>query len=148
MQLFGGIEAGGTKFVCMVAYDSDHVLAEQRFPTTTPAQTIDRVAAFFSPYTWDGSLVAAGIASFGPLDLIPDSPTYGYITTTPKPGWSWVNLCGEIQRRLNVPVALDTDVNAAAFGERHCNPENKLLDPFLYITVVPLSSRQRNSESL
>jgi fructokinase len=83
----------------------------------------------------NNSLIAVGIASFGPLDLSHDSPTYGYITTTPKPGWSWVNLYGEIQRRLNVPVALDTDVNAAAYGERYWNSENRSLDPFVYVTV-------------
>jgi fructokinase len=135
MRLFGGIEAGGTKFVCMIAYDVDNVVAEERFPTTTPEETIERVGTFFSPYTENGTLHAVGIASFGPLDLNPDSPTYGYITTTPKSGWKWVDLYGEIQRRLNVPVALDTDVNAAAYGERYWNPENKLLDPFVYVTV-------------
>lgn len=135
MRLFGGIEAGGTKFVCVIAYDADHVLAEERFPTTTPEETLERVGAFFSPYTDHGALTAVGIASFGPLDLHPDSPTYGYITTTPKPGWNWVDLYGKIRRRLNVPVALDTDVNAAAYGERYWIPENRSLDPFVYVTV-------------
>ena len=135
MQLFGGIEAGGTKFVCMIGHDAAHVLAEERFATTTPAKTIGRVVAFFAPYAKSGRLAALGIASFGPLDLNQTSPTYGYITTTPKPGWSQVDLYGEIQHRLNVPVAFDTDVNAAAFGEQYWIPENRTLDPFLYMTV-------------
>ena len=135
MQLFGGIEAGGTKFVCMIGDDPEHVCAEQRFPTTTPAETLERVTNFFHPYAEVSTLMAVGVASFGPLDLDPGSPTYGYITTTPKAGWSWVDLCGEIQRRLRVPVVIDTDVNAAAFGERYWNPANRSLDPFLYITV-------------
>ena len=135
MQLFGGIEAGGTKFVCMIGDDPEHVLAEERFPTTTPDETLERVADFFQPYAKDSTLMAIGIASFGPLDLNPCSPTYGYITTTPKTGWRWVNLCGEMQHRLKVPVVIDTDVNAAAFGEQYWNPANKTLDPFLYITV-------------
>jgi fructokinase len=135
MQLFGGIEAGGTKFVCMIGSDPRHVFAEERFATTTPAETMDQAVRFFNPYVENNSLVAVGIASFGPLDLNPDSPTYGYITTTPKPGWSWVDLYSEIQGRLNVPVALDTDVNAAAYGECYWNPENRSLDPFVYVTV-------------
>jgi fructokinase len=134
MKLFGGIEAGGTKFVCMVGTDPDH-LSEERFPTTTPDETIGKVTRFFLPYANRGELAAVGIASFGPLDLHRDSPTYGYITTTPKDGWSRVNLYGEIRQRLNVPVAIDTDVNAAAFGEQYWVPENRSLDPFLYITV-------------
>lgn len=135
MNLFGGIEAGGTKFVCMVGKDPDHICKEIRFPTTTPQETIDRVSEFFLPYVKRGELIATGIASFGPLDLNLHSPTYGYITTTPKAGWNRVDLYGEICRRLNVPVAFDTDVNAAAFGEQYWIPENRSLDPFLYITV-------------
>ncbi len=135
MQLFGGIEAGGTKIVCMVGNDPDHLIQEKRFPTTTPCETIDRITAFFSPFKKSGELVAIGIASFGPLDLNPASPTYGYITTTPKAGWSQVDLYGDIHRRLNIPVAFDTDVNAAAFGEQYWVAANRSLDPFVYITV-------------
>ena len=135
MQLFGGIEAGGTKFVCMIGHDPEHILAEERFATTTPAETIGRVVAFFAPYAKSGRLAALGIASFGPLDLNPHSATYGYITTTPKTGWEQVDFYGEIQRKLNIPVAFDTDVNAAAFGEHYWIPENRLLDPFVYMTI-------------
>ena len=135
MQLFGGIEAGGTKFVCLVGNDPNHLLKEERFPTTTPGETIHKVTEFFLPYVKRGELTALGIASFGPLDLDPDSPTYGYITTTPKTNWKQIDLYGEIQQRLHVPVAFDTDVNAAAFGEQHWIPENRALDPFVYMTV-------------
>jgi len=135
MGLFGGIEAGGTKFVCMVARDPEHVLAEVRFPTTTPEETIRNSLDFFAPYARNGGLAAVGIASFGPLDLDPASSTFGYITTTPKPGWEHVDLCGEIRSGLDLPVAFDTDVNAAAFGEQTWVAENRSLDPFVYVTV-------------
>jgi fructokinase len=135
MKLFGGIEAGGTKFVCMAGNDPDHLLKEVRFPTTTPRETVDRAIEFFLPYVESGQLSAIGIASFGPVDLSFDSPTYGHITTTPKPGWSQTDLYGEIQRSLGVPVAFDTDVNAAAFGEQYWISENRSLDPFVYVTV-------------
>jgi fructokinase len=135
MKLFGGIESGGTKFVCMLGNDPDHLMKEERFPTTTPNETIQRVTTFFLPSVESGELKAIGIASFGPLDLNPGSRTYGYITTTPKPGWSQVDLCGEVQKKLKVPIAFDTDVNAAAFGEQYWIPENRSLDPFVYMTV-------------
>jgi fructokinase len=135
MKLFGGIEAGGTKFVCLVGNGPDQLVEEKRFPTTTPDETIARVAEFFAPYANRGELAAVGIASFGPVDLNPISKTYGYITTTPKPGWEQVDLCGRIKQALNVSVAFDTDVNAAAFGEQYWTPENQSLDPFLYMTV-------------
>jgi fructokinase len=135
MRLFGGIESGGTKFVCMVGCGPENVLAEVRFPTTNPKETIHTALDFFAPYARSSELVAVGIGSFGPLDLNPDSPTYGYITTTPKAGWEHVDLCGEIRRGLHVPVAFDTDVNAAAYGEQTWVPENRSLDPFVYVTV-------------
>ncbi len=111
---YGGIEAGGTKFNCIVASDPGKILAETRFPTTTPAETLDQVMAFFKQ---NGPLAAVGIACFGPLDLNPASPTFGSITTTPKPGWANTDIRGIIQRELGVPVGIDSDVNAAAIAE-------------------------------
>jgi len=46
-QLFGGIEGGGTKFVCAVGDEDGKILAETRFPTTTPGETISSAISFF-----------------------------------------------------------------------------------------------------
>ena len=135
MVVYGGIETGGTKFICIAGTDPDHILAEKRIPTTTPDETIQKVFDFFEPYTTPKELSAVGIASFGPLDLNLNSETYGYITTTPKPGWRNMNLRGLIQQGLEVPVTFDTDVNAAAFGEQYWNKDNSHHDPFIYMTV-------------
>ena len=135
MELFGGIEAGGTKCICIVGSDPNHIQTEKRIPTTSPGETIQNIVEFFKPYSGSGGLNAVGIATFGPVDLNHNSPTYGYITTTPKPGWRQVDLYGEIQRGLNIPVAFDTDVNAAAFGEQYWSNGKQKLDPFLYMTV-------------
>jgi fructokinase len=134
-RLYGGIEAGGTKFVCMVGTGPQQVVDEIRFPTAYPDETIQHAISFFEPYVLRGELAAVGIASFGPLDLNPASPAYGYITTTPKPNWNQVDLRGRIQQALNLPIAFDTDVNAAAFGEHYWITENQLLDPFAYMTI-------------
>ena len=79
-------------------------------------------------------MAAVGVGSFGPLDLRPGSPTYGYVAATPKPGWPYANLLGPIRKALNLPVALDTDVNAAALGE-HRWGAGVGLDSLVYITV-------------
>jgi fructokinase len=134
-RVYGGIEAGGTKFVCVVGSGPDDVIAETRYLTTSSDQTIRQAIDFFQPYAAQGQLAAIGIASFGPVDLNPASPGYGTITTTPKSAWNQVDLYGAIHRAFNVPVAFDTDVNAAAFGEHYWISENRSLDPFLYITV-------------
>jgi fructokinase len=131
MPLFGAIEAGGTKFNCMVASGPEEIKAEIRIPTTTPEQTLQAVIEFFKS---NGPLDAIGIGSFGPLDLDPSSQTYGFITATPKPGWSYANLVGPIRQRLCSKVALDTDVNAAAIGEGMWGAA-KGLNTALYITI-------------
>lgn len=134
MQLFGGIEAGGTKFVCAVGSGPGDLRAEVRFPTTTPAETIERTIAFFQEQAQQAPLAALGIASFGPVDPHPGSPTWGYITTTPKPGWAQTDFAGRIQRALGIPVGFDTDVNGAALAEQRWGAAQGLTT-FFYITV-------------
>ena len=133
MPLWGGIEAGGTKFVCAVGTGPDNLRAEVRFPTTTPEETIGRAVQFFQQQK-KGPLTAIGIASFGPVDLNPDSPTFGYITDTPKPGWAHTDFAGRIRRALGVPVGFDTDVNVAALGEYRWGAAQGL-DTFIYLTI-------------
>jgi len=135
MTLFGGIEAGGTKFVCAVGSGPDDVRAETRFPTTTPEETIGQAIAFFREQREQhGELAALGIAAFGPLDPDPASPTYGYITSTPKPGWTNVDFAGPLARALDLPVAFDTDVNGAALAEGRWGAAQGL-DTFIYLTI-------------
>ncbi len=130
--LYGGIEAGGTKFVCTVASGPDDVRATTQFPTTSPQETIGRAVAFFQEQGLP--LAAAGIAAFGPVDLDPRSPTYGFVTSTPKPGWANAELLGCVQRALGVPVGFDTDVNGAALGEHRWGAARDL-HTFVYLTV-------------
>ncbi len=133
--LVGGIEAGGTKFVCAVGTGPEDIRAEWRFPTTTPEATIDQAIRFLvEQQAAHGALAAVGIASFGPVDPNPRSRTFGYITTTPKPGWRDTDFAGRVQRALRVPVGLDTDVNVAAVGEARWGAAQGL-DTFLYLTV-------------
>ena len=130
-MVLGGIEAGGTKWQCAVGTGPDDLRAETTFPTATPAETIGEAIAFFER---EAPVDAVGIGSFGPVDLHPSSPTWGFVTTTPKPGWANTDLAGEVRRRLGVPVAFDTDVNAAALGEGRWGAAQGL-DTFCYVTV-------------
>ncbi|RME74331.1 MAG: ROK family protein [Chloroflexi bacterium] len=132
--LIGGIEAGGTKFVCAVGTGPDDLRAETRFPTTTPEETIGRAIAFFEEQARHQPLAAVGIASFGPVDPDPASPTFGYITSTPKPGWTNTDFAAAVGRALGVPVGFDTDVNGAALGEARWGA-GQGLDNFIYLTI-------------
>ncbi len=131
MTLYGGIEAGGTKFVCAVGTGPDDMRAETRFPTTTPEETMARAVAFFEE---QDQISALGIGSFGPIDPNPTSRTYGYITSTPKPGWDHIDLVGSIRSEFDLPIGFDTDVNAAALAEQRWGAAQGL-DTFIYLTV-------------
>lgn len=134
MAVFGGIEAGGTKFVCLVGSGVDDLRAETSFPTTTPDETITRSIDFFKSQGVHEKLHAVGIGSFGPVDLNPTSQTFGCITTTPKPHWAHTDFSGRIERALGIPVVIDTDVNAAALGEATWGA-GRGLDTIVYLTI-------------
>lgn len=130
----GGIEAGGSKFVCAVGSGPQDLRNEVRFPTAAPEETLDRAVAYFREQHRERPLTAIGVGSFGPVDARRGSPTFGYITTTPKPGWANTDFAGRLERALGLPVYFDTDVNAAAFGEHTWGAARNLHD-FLYLTV-------------
>ena len=129
------VEAGGTKFVCAVGTGPDDLRAVTRFPTTGPDETLGRTLSFFRRQREEGAdFQAAGVGSFGPVDVDPSSPTWGHVTTTPKEGWRGTEFAPLLRRELDVPVGFDTDVNAAALGERRWGAARGL-DTFLYVTV-------------
>jgi len=134
MSVYGGVEAGGTKIVCAIGSGPDKLETEISFATTTPQETITRIIAFFREYQQREQLSAVGIGSFGPIDLDPASPGFGYITNTPKPGWANTEFLGRVRRALGVPVGFDTDVNSAALGEATWGAA-KRLETFVYVTV-------------
>jgi fructokinase len=134
LTLLGGIEAGGTKFICAVATDPQTIIAETRIETTTPAATVAEALAFFQGVTAGRPLSALGIASFGPVQLSPDAADWGSILATPKRGWSHFDLAGSFARSLGVPVAFETDVNGAALGEARYGAGQGLRH-LAYITV-------------
>jgi len=128
---FGGIEAGGTKFVVAVGDDQGNIKNRESFPTTTPQETTQKIIDYFLKNPVD----AVGLGAFGPIDPDPSSKTFGYITTTPKPGWANFNIVGELKKGLNnIPVGFDTDVNAACLGEIKYGAA-KGLDSALYLTI-------------
>ncbi|MDZ7834311.1 MAG: ROK family protein [Alkalibacterium sp.] len=111
--MLGAIEAGGTKFVLAVSDNNLEHIERLSIPTTTPEETFEKVFEFFDNYTLD----AIGVGLFGPIDVNKKSPTYGYVTSTPKLAWQNVDFLGKLKKRYDVPMGWTTDVNAAAYGE-------------------------------
>lgn len=116
--LIGAIEAGGTKFVLATGTGPDDLRDLERIPTTSPEETLGRCEAYFhAAQQRHGKLAALGIGTFGPAGVNKARPDWGFITTTPKPGWRDSDMAGRLGRAMEVPVAFDTDVNTAGFGE-------------------------------
>ncbi|ANU07064.1 ROK family protein [Paraurantiacibacter namhicola] len=130
-KLFGGIEAGGTKFVLAVGTSPTEILASQTIPTRGPSETLAESLTWFEQ---QGSLKSIGIASFGPVELDRNSSQWGHILDTPKEGWSNCDLAGFFSNNLAIPVGFETDVNGAALGEYHFGA-GKDSSALTYVTV-------------
>ena len=129
-MLFGTLEAGGTKMVLSIGNEQNELIEQTSIPTEAPEKTIPAMIDWFR----DKGIAALGIGTFGPVDLKKGSPTYGWITKTPKPGWSDKPLLPPMQEALGVPALIDTDVNAAALAEWKLG-EARGLNSCLYVTV-------------
>ncbi len=126
----GAIEAGGTKFVVSIGDEKGNVIERVSYPTLDPHTTMKNVCDFFK----GKEVEAIGVGCFGPIDPDKTSTTYGFITTTPKPGWANVNVVKMLKDELNVPIGFDTDVNVAALGEVAFGSAQGL-DSALYLTI-------------
>ncbi|MFL5863491.1 MAG: ROK family protein [Solirubrobacteraceae bacterium] len=130
-NIYGGVETGGTWVVCALGTGPDDIAAQETFATGEPGRTLARIAAFFE----GGPRPAAiGVGSFGPVDLDPDSSTWGHVTSTPKPGWAHASVAPVLAKRLGVPVYFDTDVTTAALGEQRWGAATDV-DSVCYLTV-------------
>jgi fructokinase len=132
--MWGGVEAGGTKFVCALGTSTGEILTQMIIPTRRPNETLSEVIAFFEKGVAGYVLAGLGVGCFGPLDMDPNSPTYGHITNTPKTDWVHTNVLGRLQKVFGMPIAFDTDVNAAALGEHMWGAAQGIND-FIYLTV-------------
>lgn len=134
-KLLAGVELGGTKCVCIIGTGPGDIRATQRLDTGEREATLRGIEDVLQRWRGEyGDFAALGVASFGPVDLKRDSPTWGHITSTPKPGWRDTDVARRLQRRFGVPVAFDTDVNGAAFAEGRWGAARGLHD-FAYVTV-------------
>ncbi len=127
----GAIEGGGTKFVVGIGNEKGEVLERASFPTTTPEETMQKCVDYFK----DKEVEAIGFGCFGPIDPDTNSETYGYVTTTPKPGWAQYDVIGDLKKAFpDTPIGFDTDVNGACLGEVYFGSA-KGLDSAVYFTI-------------
>jgi fructokinase len=133
-RIYAGIELGGTKILCRVEDARAAVLAHGRFATSTPGRAVEELVACINGASGGRALAALGVASFGPLVIDPQSPTYGCMLATAKPGWSHFNLRAALHAHFPIPLAIETDVNAAAIAEQ-ARGAGRGLHSVAYVTV-------------
>jgi fructokinase len=128
------VELGGTSIrVAIAEGEVSNIVARESFACDVPDATLGKVRAWLADHSFD----ALGVASFGPIEPRRWQPKYGFITSTPKPGWGDVDVLGGLGAyALRVPVAFDTDVNAPAVSEfRAAQAAQPLLTSCAYVTV-------------
>ena len=129
------VELGGTRVAVVVGEDPGHCSDIVRLTTTGPQQTLSSIVDALSELKAQGwDFESVGVACFGPLELDRSRKGYGSMLATPKPGWTGADVRGVLAAALDVPVAIDTDVNAAAVGEGRWGACQGL-DQHAYITV-------------
>src|SRR5688500_4819922 len=116
-HLIAGIETGGTKLLARICTLDGEPVAEGRWQTGSADEAMSDLLPFLIDMPSGSRLAGIGLAAFGPLTVDPASPDYGLMLATPKRGWAGSNLRRSLETRLGVPVAVDTDVNAAAIAE-------------------------------
>lgn len=131
---FAGIELGGTKCVCTLAFGPGRILDQQVVPTTSAEETLPAILEILHDWNRHPGFAALGIASFGPIELDPRAPCYGQILATTKPGWPGTDVLGTLSAPFAVPVGFDTDVNGAAMAEIAWGCGQGMED-FAYVTV-------------
>lgn len=129
-----GIELGGTKCIATLADAQGTIIDQAQFPTLHPDDTLGKIEATLDGWWKRTPFGAIGIASFGPVELDPASPQYGFITSTPKPGWGQTDVARRLSAPYPVPMAFDTDVNGAALAEG-CWGATRGLSDYAYVTV-------------
>lgn len=138
-MLYGALETSGTKMLCAVGNEAGQIVDQMKIPTTTPNETMPKVIEYFKSkidpsLSDDEKISALGVACFGPIDLREGSKTYGSILNTPKIAWRNYPMLKTLQEALNIPVAIDLDVNVALLGETTWGTAKDLTDA-VYVTI-------------
>ena len=132
-MLLGSIGAGGIKCVCAVGNENLEIIDRISFATTTPQETVRRAIAYFQQFD---QLAALSVASFGPIEIRPTNEWYGYITDTPKVGWSRFNFLQMLKEAFQIPIYWTTDVNGSAYGEYVvAQREDRPVTSIVYYTI-------------
>lgn len=114
MGLAVGVDIGGTKIAAGVVNDQGAVLAQERMATGgRDAQTIeDGIADLVTRLRANYELEAVGIGAAGFVD-----EKRSRVNFAPNLGWHNEPLQHAVESQVGIPVVVENDANAAAWGE-------------------------------
>ena len=132
MSLAIGIDVGGTKVLGGVVDESGKILATHREPTPKEggAALTKTIADVAQALLQNHSATAVGVSAAGFVSA--DRETM--LATPNISGWNGVNLKEEIGALVDLPVVIENDANAAAWGEAQYGA-GVGIDQMLMITV-------------
>jgi glucokinase len=109
-----GVDVGGTKVLAGVVDEDGVILAKSRRPTpsTSPTETADAIAAAVAEFRLEYEIEAVGIGAAGWID-----ETRSRVLFAPNLAWREEPLRDIVEARIGLPVVVENDANAAAWGE-------------------------------
>ena len=125
--------------ICATGNEDGQILDQVSIPTGTPEETMPQIIEYFRAKLdvpeGEEKIQAIGVACFGPVDVRPNSKTYGNILYTPKIPWRNFPMVKTLRDALdNIPVGFDTDVNGSLLGEATWGCAKGLTDA-VYFTI-------------
>ena len=114
MTLTCGVDVGGTKIAGGVIDEHGTILEEQRVesPATDSEAIEDAIAGLVKDLASRHAIEAVGVGAAGYVDK-----SRAVVMFAPNIAWRNVDLKAELEARVDLPVVIENDANAAAWGE-------------------------------
>jgi len=114
MALTIGVDVGGTKIAAGVVDESGQIIDEARTktPAQDPSEIVDAIVELVHEVTARHEISAVGVGAAGFV-----SSDRAVVLFAPNLAWRDVPLRDQLESGLDLPVVIENDVNAAAWGE-------------------------------
>ncbi|WP_182526304.1 ROK family glucokinase [Nocardioides dongkuii] len=131
MTLSCGVDVGGTKIAGGVVDEDGAILEELRVvsPATDAEAIEDAIAGLVLELRSRHDISAVGVGAAGYIDK-----ARAVVMFAPNIAWRNVDLKSELEERVHLPVVVENDANAAAWGEFRYGAGHDV-DDLLLVTV-------------
>jgi glucokinase len=114
MSFTVGVDVGGTKIAAGLVDEKGHLVARDRTesPATDPAEIVRTIGELVRSLAGPGEVEAVGVCAAGFVDK-----QRATVVFAPNLAWRDEPLKEHLQAELDLPVVVENDANAAAWGE-------------------------------